>query len=138
MGKKGILLVLFGLILVYPLITLFQLDQSISDAVDLDLVKKYLLNYQVSIWISWIFFAALGIYHKWTRKRNFFFTLTYGFLFIAFSIFGTYTQIIVNLFEMASTFEDGYTLGIFTAVQGIIVSAVLTGFLQAGVWWFHR
>ena len=137
MGKKGLLLMLFGFILVYPLISLFQLDRVISDATDLNLVGKKLVNYQVSIWISWILLAVLGIYYKWTKKRNLFFTLTYGFLFIAFSIFGTYTQFMVNVFEIPSSFEDGYTLGIFTAVQNIIVSAVLTGFLHAGVWWFH-
>ncbi len=138
MGKKGILLVLFGIILLYPIFTLFQLDQAISDATNLDQIEDRLLNYQISIWISWVFLVSMGIYYKWTRKRNLFFTLTYGFLFVAFCIFGTYTQMAVNLFQVPSSFEDNYTLGVFTAVQNILVSAVLTGFLQAGVWWFTR
>lgn len=138
MGRKGILLLLFGLILVYPLVTLFQLNQSVSDRNELHLVENKLLNYQISIWISWIFLVALGVYYKWTRSRNLFFTLTYGFLFLAFSIFGTYTQMTVNIYQIPSSIEDDYTLGVFTAVQNIIVSAVLTGSLQAGVWWFTR
>lgn len=138
MGRKGILLLLFGLILVYPLVTLFQLNQSVSDRNELHLVENKLLNYQISIWISWIFLVSLGVYYKWTRSRNLFFTLTYGFLFLAFSIFGTYTQMTVNIYQIPSSIEDDYTLGVFTAVQNIIVSAVLTGSLQAGVWWFTR
>src|SRR5690606_37646302 len=66
MGRKGILLLLFGLILVYPLVTLFQLNQSVSDRNELHLVENKLLNYQISIWISWIFLVALGVYYKWT------------------------------------------------------------------------
>jgi len=138
MGRKGILLLLFGLILVYPLVTLFQLNQSVSDRNELHLVENKLLNYQISIWISWIFLVALGVYYKWTRSRNLFLSLTYGFLFLAFSIFGTYTQMTVNIYQIPSSIEDDYTLGVFTAVQNIIVSAVLTGSLQAGVWWFTR
>src|SRR5690554_526498 len=94
MKKKGFMLVLFGLFLLYSLIMLFQLDKSISDT-DLQLVEQKLRNYQISIWISWIFMVMLGIFYKWTQKRNLFFSLTYGFLFLAFSIFGTYSQLAV-------------------------------------------
>jgi len=138
MGKKGILLVLFGLFLLYPIFTLFQLDQAVSEATEFSLLESRLLNYQISIWISWVLLVSLGIYYKWTRKRNLFFTLTYGYLFVAFCIFGTYTQMAVNTFQVPSSFEDDYTLGVFTAVQNIIVSAALTGFLHAAVWWFTR
>src|SRR5690606_9408008 len=101
-------------------------------------VEEKLVNYQISIWISWIFMVTAAIFFKWGLKRNLLFTATYGFLFLAFSMFGIYTQLIVNLFEIPTSLEDNYTLGVFTAVQNIIVSAVLTGSLQAGVWWFTR
>lgn len=127
-----------GLVLIFPLVMLFQLDQSISAGADLERVQEKLLGFQISIWISWIFLVSLAVFYKWTRKRNSIFSLTYGFLFICFSIFGTYTQMMVNQFQLPSSFEDDYTLGVFTAVQNIVVSAVLTGFLQAGVWWFTR
>lgn len=129
---------MFGLILAYPLFRIFQVDGSLSTGAELEQVQGKLLGYQLSIWISWIVLVGLAVYYKWTRKRNLLFTLTYGFLFICFSIFGTYTQIMINHFQLSTSFEDDYTLGIFTAVQNIVVSAVLTGFLQAGVWWFTR
>ena len=138
MNKKVVILLIVGLILIYPLVTLFRLDQAISAGTSLEQVQETLLAFQVSIWISWIFLAGLAIYYKWTLRRNLIFTLTYGFLFICFCLFGTYTQMMFNLFQLPSAFEDEYTLGVFTAVLNIVVSAVLTGFLQAGVWWFTR
>lgn len=138
MSKKAVFLIVYGLVLIYPLFMLFRLDQALSAGTDLERVQEKLLGFQIGIWISWIFLVSLAIYYKWTKKRNFIFSLTYGFLFVCFSIFGTYTQMMANQFHLPSSFEDDYTLGVFTAVQNIVVSAVLTGFLQAGVWWFTR
>ena len=100
--------------------------------------EKQLFNFQRSIWISWLILVSLAIYYKWTRKRNLLFYLTYAFLFVAFAVFGIYVQKLVNVFEVPSNFEDSYTLGVFSAFQNILVSGVLTGFLQAAVWWFTR
>lgn len=138
MKQKLLSLLVLGLIVLYPILTLFQLDQVISTASDLQLVEERLVNYELSIWISWVFMVCLAVYFKWTKKRNLIFIATYGFLFISFSIFGTYTQLMFNIFDIPSSFKDGYTLGIFTAIQKIVISGSLTGFLQAGVWWFTR
>ena len=138
MNKKGIFLFVSGIVLIYPLVMLFQLDQALSTGTDLERVRGKLTSFQISIWISWILLAGLAVFYKWTRNRNLIFSLTYGFLFVCFSIFGMYSQMLVNHFQLPSPFEDEYTLGVFTAVQNIVVSAVLTGFLQAGVWWFTR
>lgn len=129
---------MFGLLLLYPVFSLFQLDQGVTARAELEIVEGRLLRYQISIWIGWIFMAAISIYYKWTHKRNLFFMLTYGFLFLGFMVYGIYIQKIVNLFGLPSRFEDSYTFGVFTAVQHILVSSILTGFLQAGVWWFTR
>ena len=138
MNKKGIFLFVSGFVLIYPLVMLFQLDQALSTGTDLERVRGKSTSFQISIWISWIVLVGLAVYYKWTAKRNLIFSFTYGFIFICFSIFGTYTQMLVNRFQLPSSFVDDYTLGVFTAVQNIVVSAVLTVFLQAGVWWFTR
>ena len=138
MFKKPVLLVLFLIILAYPLISIFQLEQTMSEANNGGAAHQSLINYQVSIWVSWLVLVFLSIHEKWTKKRNWFFYLTYGFIIVAFSIFGYYTQEIINNFDLPSRFEDNYTHGVFTAIINIITSGILTVLLQVGVWWFTR
>ncbi|GHA50552.1 hypothetical protein GCM10007103_34130 [Salinimicrobium marinum] len=138
MSKKPVLLVLCLIIVAYPVISIFQLEQTISEAANAAAAHQSLVNYQISVWVSWLVLVFLSIYYKWTQKRNIFFYFTYGFIVVAFSIFGYYTQAIVNNFDLPSRFEDNYTHGVFTGIINIITSGILTGFLQAGVWWFTR
>lgn len=131
-------MIVIALVFLYPAYALFALEQTTGTESQMDQVRVSLRNYQVSIWISWVILAIISIYYKWTRKSNFFFSVTYGFLLLAFILFGYYTQRMVSLFNIPSSFDDNHTLGIFAAVQNIFVAAILTGFLQAGVWWFTR
>jgi len=136
--KKTLLLIILLLTLLYPIFSLVQLEQAFSNAPVLETVQDELNNYRLSIWISWIVFAVVSVYYKWTRKENFFFNSTYIFLLVAFTFFGYYTQQLVNTFEISTPFNDKYSLGVFTAIQNLFASAVLTIFLQLAVWWFTR
>lgn len=138
MEKKTWLLILLLLILIYPAFSLVQLENAFSDAAVLEAVQDELNNYRLSIWISWIVFAVVSVYYKWTREDNLFFYSTYIFLLIAFTFFGYYTQHLVNTFEMPTRFNDKYSLGVFTAIQNLFAPALLTIFLQLAVWWFTR
>ncbi len=138
MEKKTLLLIILLLTLLYPIFSLVQLEQAFSNAPVLETVQDELNNYRLSIWISWIVFAVVSVYYKWTRKENFFFNSTYIFLLVAFTFFGYYTQQLVNTFEISTPFNDKYSLGVFTAIQNLFASAVLTIFLQLAVWWFTR
>lgn len=135
MNKKSILLIVFGIILLYPIYSVFQLGQSGNE---LNEVQNAVSNYQISIWISWAILVCIAIYYKWTYKSNFFFTALYAFLLIGFVVFGFYTQKMFNSFNLASGFEDNYSLGVFIALENIVAAAVITGILQACVWWFTR
>ena len=138
MTKKSVLLTIFILILIYPIYCIFQLEAINGVEGQPEEAQARLINYQISIWISWIVMACMAVYTKWSRKSNFFFNLTYGFLIIAFAIFGYYTQMVVTAYDLPSQFSDGYTHGLFAAVQNIVISAIFTGLLHAGVWWFTR
>ena len=137
MGKKGVLRALVIMVLVYPAYMLFMAANSL-DSGEIAPGREAILNYQVSIWISWIFLVAIAVYYKWTEKRNSFFYFTYGFLVVAFAVFGYLHQSLVNIHDLPSPFQDGYTLGVLLFLQNLVVSSILTGFLQATVWWFTR
>ncbi|WP_029036780.1 hypothetical protein [Salinimicrobium xinjiangense] len=138
MKKKTVLVIIFLLLLVYPLYSVFQLEQVITDGGLAKEAQAELNDLQRSLWISWIILVSIAVYYKWTFKRNLVFYLTYAFLFVAFAVFGIYVQRLVSVYNIPSSFEDSYTLGVFSAFQNIVVSGVLTGFLQAAVWWFTR
>ena len=137
MKKKKILYVIAFLVLVYPAFTLFHAIEAIGP-VEAPEAEAEILNYQVSVWITWIFLVAIAVYFKWTRKRNLFFFFTYGYLLIAFALFGTLSQMLVNAYDLPGPFEDSYTFGVLIAVQNILMAGVLTGFLQGATWWFTR
>lgn len=137
MGKKAILRTLVIIVLLYPVYMLF----NAGDAIDLQKVEQAqesILNYQISLWISWVFLVMVSIFYKWTDKSNFFFYFTYGFLLVGFSVFGYFHQSLVNIYELPSPFEDRYTFGVVVTLQNVVVSFVLTALLQAAVWWFTR
>jgi di/tricarboxylate transporter len=136
--KKTFLVIIFLLLLIYPLYSIFQLEQVISIGGVVKEAQEELNDLQRSIWICWTILVILAVYYKWNFKRNLVFYLTYAFLFVAFVVFGIYVQRLVTVYNIPSSFEDSYTLGVFSAFQNIVVSGVLTGFLQAAVWWFTR
>lgn len=137
MKKKAVLRFLAIFTLLYPALMLFKAEEILRVSPMLE-TKNEILNYQISIWISWLVFASLAVYHKWTEKSNFFFYFTYGFIIIGFTVYGFLYQRFIVGYELPSPFGDKYTLGVFVAIQNIMVSGILTGFLQAAVWWFTR
>ena len=138
MSKRAALLILFLVLLIYPVVSIFLLEQVIEINGDSLRAQNKLIDYQVSIWITWVLMMGMAVYYKWERSNNIFFYLTYGFLAAAFAIFGYYTQTVVNVFDLPSRFKDGYTHGVFAALQNIAVSGILTALLQLAVWWFTR
>ncbi|MFD2518829.1 hypothetical protein [Salinimicrobium flavum] len=137
MKKRDILKILVLLVIFYPAYTLFRANEALGNVLAIE-AENSITNYQISVWITWIVLVTVAVFYKWTQKRNYFFFFTYGFLFVTFSILGYLHQEMVNIFDLPSPFRDSYTLGVLTAIQNILVSSILTGFLHAGVWWFTR
>jgi nitrate reductase NapE component len=137
MKKKNILKFLFLVILLYPLFSLFSAVGDIGE-VGLQEARKAISHYQVSIWVSWLVLVSASVYFKWTKQKNFFFCFTYAFLVVAFGFLGYLAQELVARYELPNKFGDAYSFGVLHALQHIISSLVLTGFLQAAVWWFTR
>ncbi|WP_029034917.1 hypothetical protein [Salinimicrobium terrae] len=137
MRKKNILRFLFLAVLFYPIFTLFKAVGNL-DGTELQEALDSVLHYQISIWVSWLVLVSASIYFKWTKKKNFFFFFTYAFLVIAFAFLGYLSQVLMTGYNLPNKFRDGYSFGVLHALQHIITSVVLTGFLQAAVWWFTR
>ena len=138
MKRKTILIILFILLLFYPIYSVFVVEEVMSSGSSIRDAENALVGYQRSIWISWIILVSMAVYYKWIKKKNIIFYITYAFLFVAFAVYGIYVQKLVSDYNVPSNFNDFYTLGVFTALQNILASAILTGFLQAAVWWFTR
>src|SRR6056297_678410 len=130
MKKKALLRFFVILVLVYPALMLFLADENLNVS-DLQDTENGILNYQISVWISWIVLASIAVYYKWTEKKNFFFYFTYGFIILAFSIYGFLYQSFITGYNLPSPFSDTYTSGVLVAFQNIFVSGILTGILQA-------
>ena len=76
MGKKAILRTLVIVALLYPAYMLFLANTSLRTG-SAQAAEEGVLNYQVSIWISWVFLVSVAVFYKWTEKKNFFFYFTY-------------------------------------------------------------
>ena len=137
MQKKNVLWIIAILVLIYPIFALFNATEALGTTT-VKGAENQVLNYQVSIWITWVVLVSLAVYYKWTRKKNIFFFFIYAFLVVGFGIFGYLTQNLILAYDLPSQFSDTYTFGLLIALQNIVTSAVLTGFLQAAVWWFTR
>ncbi len=137
MRKRNVLKFLVIAVLVFPLFSLFNAVGDLNNT-DLQEALDSVLYYQISIWVSWLVLVSASVYYKWVKKRNFFFFYTYAFLVVAFGFLGYLTQELVSDFDLPNKFSDGYSFGIFQALQHIVSSIVLTVFLQAAVWWFTR
>ena len=72
------------------------------------------------------------------KKTSFFFFLTYGFLLLAFTVYGIFYQKMISNFQFSTRFSDDYTLALFLSLENLIVIGIFTGILQAAVWWFTR
>lgn len=137
MGKKAILRTFVLLTLLYPAYMLFLANSLLSFG-EVQTAEEGILDYQISVWISWVFLVSVAVFYKWTEKRNFFFYFTYAFLLVAFAVYGYLHQELINTFDLPSPFGDKYTLGVLVAFQNVIASVILTAFLQGAVWWFTR
>ena len=138
MNKKYLISGLFVLLLLYPALSVLILSQEIGLGSTPERLANLLSSYRISLWLCWIVMASLAIFYKWTTGENLFFNIIYIFLSLGFGFFGFYSQRIINLFDLSSPFSDTYTYGFLVGIQNFIVPAILTGFLQAGVWWFTR
>lgn len=136
MGKKVLLsVVVFAMI--YPAFMLVHALGSMV-AAQADRVQADISGYLLSVWIVWLISTIIAIYYKWSRKEDVFFYVTYVFLVLGFSLYGYLVQDFVNTYGVDDGFRDDHTLGVLTALEQIGMAAVLTGMLQAAVWWFTR
>ncbi len=138
MKKENLLLIVLVLILFYPVFAGFQAGDALQKVTVAERVERSISLYHLSIWLSWLVFVSVAIFHKWTTQANQFFYFTYIFLFISYLVYGYFIQELVNRFDLQTTFQDSYSFGVFTAIKNFIAAAALTGILQAGVWWFTR
>lgn len=138
MNKKSILLIISGLVLLYPVFSVFYLKQILEDSADIILTQHRLRNFQISVWLSWVILVSIAVYFKWTRANNLFFYFTYVFLLIFFGVFGYYAQMTANHLDAPTGFKNNYTFGVLIALQNFVVAIGFTAILQACVWWFTR
>jgi hypothetical protein len=138
MKKKNLFIIVLLILLLYPLISAIQAGETLETVTIAERVERSISLYHLSIWLTWLVFVSVSIFYKWTTQKNIFFYSTYIFLIIAYTVYGYFIQEMVNRFNIQSTFQDSYTLGVFTAIRSLVAAAVLTGLLQAGVWWFTR
>lgn len=136
--KKQVFIAIFIVLILFPAMAGYDFFFSMRAGAG-DLALEPLLNsYRLRIWLAWICMVLIAIIYKWSLKDNFFFYWTYVFLLVAFAVFGYILQLFVNNFQIPTGFNDSYTFGVFSALLNFGGAAVLTGFLQAGVWWFTR
>lgn len=133
MKKKTLVLLVFFFLLIYPGYKAIQISSVFLAAESTEEIRILITHFQLSIWLSWVGMAVLAVYYKWTEINNLLFKLTYGFLVMAFGLFGYFTQHTLNIFNIDSRFSDSYTLGVFTALQHLALAVVLTIFLQIAV-----
>lgn len=138
MSRQNILVGFLLILLFYPAISVFRIDQVITNGAGPEIIESRISQYQLSIWLTWFVMVAVAVSFKWRTEKNFFFYFTYIFLLIVFGILGFYIQEMINIFEIQTGFEDNYSFGVFTALLNFVVAALLTAFLQVSVWWFTR
>ncbi len=138
MDKKIVTLIVICFGILYPAISVYLLHQSMNSISEAENFESNISAYQLSVWLSWVVLVILAIYYKWTTEKNVLFNVTYAFLLFGFGIYGYYVQEMVNMFQLDSGFTDNYSFGVFTALSNLAVAGILTGFLQASVWWFTR
>lgn len=138
MDKQKLYIIITALVLLYPVITLFNLAGSFSEAADPQIAGKALRNYLSSVWVVWVVITVLAVQFKWTTGRNLFFFVVYGIVLVGFTIYGYYVQRMITVYELPNSFDDNHSYGIFAFLQHTLSASILTGLLQAAVWWFTR
>ena len=138
MDKQKLYIIITALGLLYPLLMLFNLSGTFSEAVQAEAVGRALQSYLASVWIVWVVITILAVQFKWTTGRNLFFFVVYGIILVGFMIYGYYAQRMVTVFELPNSFEDNHSFGIFAFLQNSVSAGILTGLLKVGVWWFTR
>lgn len=137
MKLKPLLFIILGVVLIYPIISLIALSGNLNPESASAGIQTSLGNFQASIWVSWIVFVTVSVYYKWTEKKNLFFWLTYEFIIISGIILGYFVGMIAEDPAIPGPGEFG-NQGLWVGLQQIITAVMLTGILQACVWWFTR
>ncbi len=138
MNQRNLLLGILIFSLLIPGLYILHLESLFSNGLTQEEVSHAITGYRLRAWLSWVIMIIVAIYNKWTTGSNNFFKMIYFLLIFLFTIEGVYIQRMVNLYEIATNFQDTYSYGIFIALINIVMAAALTAFLQAGVWWFTR
>lgn len=138
MNKRLFLLGILILSLLIPGLYLLHLENVFINGSTQEDVGRALSGYRLRVWVSWLIMVIVAVYYKWTTGNNNFFKMIYFLIFFSFGMEGIYLQRMVNMFDIATSFQDSYSYGIFITLINIFMAAALTAFLQVGVWWFTR
>lgn len=138
MNKRLLLLGILIFSLLIPGLYILHLESVFNNGSSKEELVRAISGYRLRVWLSWVIMIIVAIYNKWTTGNNNIFKMIYFILVFTFSIEGIYIQRIVNMYDIATNFQDNFSYGILTTLLNILMTAALTAFLQAGVWWFTR
>lgn len=138
MNKRLLLLGILIFSLLIPGLYILHLESVFNNGSTQEEVGRAISGYRLRVWLSWVIMVVIAIYNKWITGSNNFFKMIYFLLIFTFSIEGVYIQRMVNMFDIATNFQDTYSYSIFITLINIVMAAALTAFLQIGVWWFTR
>ena len=138
MNKRLLLLGILILSLLIPGLYILHLESVFNNGSTQGEVGRAISGYRLRVWLSWVIMIVVAIYNKWTTESNNFFKMIYFLLLFAFGIEGIYLQRMINMFDVATVFQDSYSYGILVTMMNIVMAAGLTAFIQLGVWWFTR
>ena len=138
MDTKKLYGIIYGLSLLYPVISLFRLANAFSDEVAVATTAGNLLDYLASLWVVWVLMVILAIHYKWKTGQNLFFYVIYVYAFVGFVLYGFFAQRMSTVYDLSTTFNDSHSFGFFASLQYLVSVGILTGLLQVGVWWFTR
>jgi hypothetical protein len=122
----------------YPGLYILHLEGVFNNGSSQEEVGRAITGYRLRVWLSWVIMIIVAIYKKWTTGSNNFFKIIYVLMVLAFGIEGIYMQRMVNMYDIATNFQDSYSYGVIVTLINIVIVAALTAFLQVGVWWFTR
>lgn len=136
-AKKLISWIVAGLGFVLIVIFLFRLDQSFSEIQDSKIIPVAIKNYHLSIWCGWILITFSAIYASWKKNTHLLFIIDYLIMITAFILLGYYMDkaVTYNLWTVGTSLQQGV---FFMVIKNIILICVMTGFIQASLWWFSK
>ena len=138
MNNRLLLLGILIFSLLIPGLYILHLESVFNNGSTQEEVGRAISGYRLRVWLSWMIMVVIAIYNKWTSGSNNFFKMIYFLLIFTFGIEGIYIQRMVNMYDIATNFQDSYSYGILITLVNIVMAAALTAFLQMGVWWFTR